>query len=345
MPVSRRKKIVNIPLSSSPSSPISDIKQCYCRKCMKNKPAKDFYEATDLFLDSNGKMSICKSCINVMYNNFYSTNLSLSKTIYKICKILNVAYLDEAIQMLEAQIKKKEEVGGIVENIFGNYRTKLTFIRGRGDTIDLYFVEDNSSDGKIINNSLDDDYKDADYLKEFWGATFETNDYVFLEKELSELRNTHKINSYAEESLAKYVCLKQLEIRKYQNDHFGEVKATSVKELQTLMSSLAISPDKAKMVEEGKFLDTIGMKVKDLEENEPAIFLEHEMPELYKKDYFGDWQYIWNYMVRSMKNFITGSKDFNIDNNDELSDVSDEIGNIKSLDDKEDNNAKKSSLI
>jgi hypothetical protein len=337
MPVSRRKKIINTPLPSSPSSPISDLKSCYCRKCMRNKPAKDFYEATDLLLDSNGKMSVCKSCIDIMYNNFYSAEPFLPKSIYKLCKILNVVYSDEAIQMIEGELQKKEENGHILSSVFGSYKAKLGFLKARSRIGDLYFVDSNSG-SRIISDPLDENHKDLNYLQEFWGATFGEEDYTFLEKELAGLKNTHKIDSYAEESLAKYICLKQLEIRKYQNDNRGQVKATSVQDLQKLMSSLAISPDKAKMIDEGKHLDTFGMWIKDIEENEPAQFYDFEKE---KYGMFRDVEnvdsYFQKYFVRPLRNAILQSKDFNID--DELDNFNEEF-NIPSLDEGDNDNAK-----
>jgi len=48
MTISKRKK--------------QEAKTCYCRKCQKDKKETEFFKATDLYLDSNGKSSICKDC-------------------------------------------------------------------------------------------------------------------------------------------------------------------------------------------------------------------------------------------------------------------------------------------
>ena len=40
----------------------------FCRMCETIKSEKYFFDATDKILDKNGHMSVCKDCINELYN-------------------------------------------------------------------------------------------------------------------------------------------------------------------------------------------------------------------------------------------------------------------------------------
>ena len=86
------------------------------------------------------------------------------------------------------------------------------------------------------------------------------------------------------------------------------------------MKSLAISPNIANTANANKSTEAFGLWIKDIEELTPAEW--HDKHELFK-DMDNLNQYFEDYFVRPIRNFITGSRDFNVqeDGDIQLQDV------------------------
>lgn len=84
--------------------------KCYCRKCQKIKTDKHFYKATDLELDKNGFMSVCKDCINSLYVEILEKeNGIINKAFLRMCRMLNIRYDERALSSSVEQIRKTEK--------------------------------------------------------------------------------------------------------------------------------------------------------------------------------------------------------------------------------------------
>jgi len=88
------------------------VKSIYCRKCQECKSPKKFLSATDTYLDQNGYMSICNDCIEDIYIKTFAVEQDMSKTILKMARMLNVAYLDSAVQATISHFAKTVERTG-----------------------------------------------------------------------------------------------------------------------------------------------------------------------------------------------------------------------------------------
>ena len=78
------------------------------------------------------------------------------------------------------------------------------------------------------------------------------------------------------------------------------------------MKTASVDPAKANQASSGKLQDAWGVWVKDIEQFKPAEW--HDRQEKYK-DMDGFIPYIKDYIVRPIKNFITGQRDFQIKDN------------------------------
>ncbi len=245
----------------------------YCRKCTEHKKADEFYSATDLFLDTNGKMSVCKSCIDDVYTHFYEVTRSVDEAILKTCRVLNVIYIPSSVEAVKTSIENKLDGGKDINNVFGLYKRMLS-PHARGGTPnnagaeDLTFTEPSA---KVIEEirefSIGSDEEVAE-LKEAWGVGLSTDDYEFLEKELADWKRTHKCDNKSEELLLKEICWKELAIKKARED--GKSTAALVKELQDIMKTAAVDPAKANAASGGKSADSFGVWIKDIEQLSPA---------------------------------------------------------------------------
>lgn len=286
----------------------------YCRKCQKSKKDTDFFTATDTFLDTNGKMSVCKDCCNEMYSNFFrSEQGSMEKALLKTCRTLNVRYDEAAVQATLAHLATVNNKGKVTENIFGIYKNKIvsvqkTRISKKGEGIsDLTFFEPSKMVAEIPNST-----EEIVDLKQFWGENFAYEEYIFLEKELAEWKKTHKADTKAEIMLLKELCYKGLEIRKARTEERST--GALVKELQELMKTASVDPSKTSQAGSGKANDTFSSFIQIIENTEPAEYYQDK--ELFK-DFDNIDNYFRKYVLRPLKNFLTGTRDFDVSDDGE----------------------------
>jgi len=290
-----------------------EVTSCYCRKCMRNRNPNRFLKATDPLLDSNGLMSVCKDCIADMWMNFYSTSeQDIYKAMLRLCRILNVQYSVDALDAVKKQYDSKA-IAYKEESFFGLYRTKLLVTQKvekmqRNPDADFTFHEPNI----VIRDTGDLDEVDGkEDLEAFWGEGLGFGDYEFLEKELAEWKQSYSCSNKAEEFILKEICHKQLELRNKRVE--GQSVDNILKSATDLLKNGGLTPAQANAASQGKNVDSWGMIIKEIEQTTPA--------EYYKdKKLFADVdkidKYVKNFILRSIKNFILGSKDFNISEED-----------------------------
>ena len=310
----------------------------YCRKCMQNLPAKEeFYECTDAgFIDSNGLMSVCKDCIQKIYDILIAENGSLEKTIHKLCISMNMRFSNEAVSATKTHINTLLENGKHVNAIFSIYKMKLTATK---KSMDKRGMEDDSYEdvGTVFTSELINT-KEAPIPVEVlnrWGKNLPREDIEYLEMEYANFKSTHPAVTAAEVTLLKRVCYTLLDIERARANADDTDKL--VKQLQDLMKNLAISPNAINEKTNNKGAESFGLWISDIEENEPAQWLKSDPRGDMYRDVGNVEEYFQKFFVRPMKNFIMGSKDFNIDDavaeDDELG--LEETVNYRNIDDGE----------
>jgi hypothetical protein len=289
----------------------------WCRKCLKFLPENNFYDAVDKgFIDSNGKLSVCKKCINLLYDELFQETQSLEKTLHRLCIALNISYSNQAASAVKTQIQTLLDSGKKVNSVFGPYKSKLVATNPSMDKsadVDLTYKDV----GTIYTEKQIDTKKIPipQELLSFWGSDVKENDIRFLENEYVELKATHKSDTRAEVLLLKQVCFCLLDIK---NARFaGDDTSKLVTELQNLMKNLAISPNIANAnTNSGKADASFGLWIEDIEQMEPAEWLKTDPRGQIYRDVTDTEEYFQKYIVRPTKNFITSSRDFNVDSDD-----------------------------
>jgi hypothetical protein len=102
----------------------------------------------------------------------------------------------------------------------------------------------------------------------------------------------------------------------------GGGDASAVKRLQELMRTASVDPAKAATANSGQAKDTFSSFIKIIEENEPASYYGQDSKKLFK-DFDNIDFYFKKYITRPLKNFITQSRDFNVDIEDDVDEVVD----------------------
>lgn len=286
------------------------VKECYCRKCMKTLPTRYFFSAIDTFLDANGFFSVCKNCIHEIFENIYAVEKSLEITVLRMCRMFNMKYSQAAIDATLAQLETMKAKGNTDTPFFGIYRMKLVTTAGAKNNADADLTY--SEITQIVTNEqnnlreINPEMVDHD-VSEFWGDDYTVEEYKWLERTLANYMKTHKSDTQSELSLLREIVFIEFEIKQARKEK--KSTATLVKNLQEIMKTAAIDPSKANAASSGKSQETFGAIVKMIEETEPADFYQDQ--ELFK-DYDNIRDYFIKYIVRPMKNFITSSRDFNI---------------------------------
>jgi hypothetical protein len=321
--MAQSKRIVKEVVSSTGVT----VEMCHCRKCRMDKNPGEFYTATDTFLDTSGYMSICKKCVNDLYERYFQLTQSVDKTILSLCRLLNVKYDEKAIDALHAHLQTFEDRGKESQNIFGIYKTKLVTVqsisiseRTKGIN-DFTFVEPNR---KVIESMKSDDSLDIKYLEKMWGKSPELNqeDYEFLDNEYGRWVGPIGNVTHGEEILIRDICHLQNQIRKERilgND--GKVN-NLIEARQKIMKDGALTPLLQNAANSGKNADCFGVWLRDIEQTKPADYYENQ--EKYK-DMDGIQEDIQD-IKRSAKNFLTGSHDFGSIDLESINDIENEDG-------------------
>ncbi|MDD3383944.1 MAG: hypothetical protein PHX46_03960 [Bacilli bacterium] len=283
----------------------------YCRVCMDFKPISAFYEATNSVIDKNGYMSVCKDHCNDLFDEYFDEYKNMEKALYLTCQDLDVIFNKESLKQTQSHIEGLINKGKSAEKVFGYYKSKLGSTGKNNSRLESFrfkdsdeLIDDQNND--VMSESYEEEI-DEDLIL-FWGKGFNLDDIIFLELELSNWKQTHKCDNQAEITLLKEICIKILDIRKARErkENVGSLQ----KELQDLFKTCSVDPAKANSASAGKSHDCFGVWVKDIEQFSPAEWFEQQ--EKYK-DMDGFAPYLKNYVSRPIENFLTGVRNFFVD--------------------------------
>lgn len=286
------------------------IQGVYCRKCQKHLSSNNFYEATNPILDKNGFQSICKNCCQEIYNEYFKIYGNMKDAMYNTCRDLDIRFDEDVLKQCQSQIETLLSKNKKADKVFGYYKSKLGSTGKANSQIESLRFKDSHIEKQLHGGieNITDDEKIDEKLKLFWGEGFTSEDYKFLEMELAEWEKTYKHDNQAHITLLREICIQTLVIRKKRKN--GEDVKKDQDELQALMKTADVDPSSTSMANAGKSQQAYGVWIKDIEQYRPAEWFDKQ--DKYK-DMDGFIPYIKNYILRPIKNFITGSRDFHVD--------------------------------
>lgn len=280
-----------------------------CCKCGFEGKETNYYMSKSVLYKHLERLPICKPCIEELYNFFFTKYVDQKIALYEMCKKLDMPFHNS---IFEGSINEEQFAVNRYFTVLNSFRKK----NGYADDFDSgEKIEEKTKGGK---SGIKDNEVDLE-TQIFWGFGFDFKDYMFLETEIAKWKQTHKCDNQAELTLLKEICIKILEIRMLREERKNVSKEQ--KELQELMKTASVDPAKSNAVNSGDNVDRFGVWLKDIEQLKPAEWWENQ--EKYK-DMDGFMHYINNYIVRPIRNFFTGSKDFLI-NGEDLSFVEKEV--------------------
>jgi hypothetical protein len=266
----------------------------------KNSSAYVSKSKTSFGADENGsgKMIWCKECVNKQYDEYLYKYNNVYSGIYYTCRRFDIPFFPDKVNWVASQL----EDDNFKQKAFEIYMQKVFSLHW--DEVSVCF-----DDGATIAPEQFENIEGEENRIKKWG-NFGTDDLDFLDYELEDWQKTHSCDNKAELTLLKQICIKELDIRKMQADHQDTSKA--LKDLQDLMKTASVDPAKANAASIGKSVDAFGVWVKDIEEKRPAEWFEDQ--EKYK-DMDGFGTYLKNYVWRPIENFLTGARNFFVNDN------------------------------
>lgn len=278
------------------------ISKKICSKCKEEKILVDFYLASNDAINSDGRLCICKICLE------------------KTMDFTDVESLISAMRMVDRPfIRNDYEASLSARNPFGEYMRRMGMPQNKNRTyLDSEF---DKTLAKHSNKKKKDEYLESvelskrgisednlSTLRKKWGD-FEEGDYMFLEEFYRDYERTYSTDTPAQVNLYRNIAKTHLQADKELSS--GNIKA--YKDLMELSSKMHtdgnIKPIQNTGGNEDRGVSTYGLWIKEIEKEEPCEFFENR--ELYD-DYDSIKKYWKNWFVRPFKNIFNISKDFDV---------------------------------
>jgi len=258
------------------------------KRCNKEKgtlPIGEFYSASDNVFYKNGRFNICKNCLKQYVYLNGEINISHFKN---ILRIYDIPFFKKEWE--SAVEDKNETIGVYFKNIFLNHK------------------QQNWLDGDLLDSNDVDIVNDGNYDKELiqrWGYGFSNAELEWLEHDYHEWTTHHDCEKLSIQRLVQMICIKELEIRNARQS--GKPTDKLEKSLRELMNDTNLTPKTMSAVNETDSSKIYGVWIKDIEQNKPAEFFKDK--KIYH-DFDGIEDYFNRFILRPMKNLLTGSRDF-----------------------------------
>ena len=206
---------------------MSQQKKGYCRKCesFKNLNSRNFYEATNPFLDANGYMSICKECANLIYNHYFSIYGNMRDAVNSACQDLDVRFSEKALEQTQSHIDRLLSTGKKADAVFGYYKSKLSSLSRNNEGIEEFRYKDSDHIFETNSNAFPNDdinielsessFKLTEDIVKYWGKIGKDLwEYEFLDDEMFRLRADFECPDYSMEMIMKDICFLNLKIER-----------------------------------------------------------------------------------------------------------------------------------
>lgn len=255
--------------------------QGYCRKCRKIMPTSNFYETTIPMIDTNGYMSVCKSCCNKIYDSYFALYNNMEKAMYYTCQDLDLMFSKEALKHTQTNVESLLQKGKNVNAVFGIYKSKLSSTCKINSQLDSLRFVNSDSITKIENNIGDmsniGDFQLTDEMISYWGKSKEPWEYEFLDNEMTKITASFECPDYGMEMIMRDICFINLNIERIR---LGLDKGDITKLIETrskLMNDAKMKPIQATGAESNEQV-TFGTLIKKWETEKPIpVTLDDEM--------------------------------------------------------------------
>lgn len=150
--------------STTKTTVIKDKNICSC--CGRELSITNFYKSYSRINQAQGVLHVCKDCIWKLCNEFIEESEDIQMSIYRICRLLDIPYLDTPFNsaLMESKTNGLEAFKKYMKNI-NSLKQYASYTFENGDSIDKQVVEEKEI--KTIENNISDRDKqnEADVIR------------------------------------------------------------------------------------------------------------------------------------------------------------------------------------
>lgn len=188
--------------------------QCYCVRCQKMKPRKDFYPCFHR-THINNVTYYCKDCCGDIAKEQFDINASFEYNMRNICAILDLPYVKELSDKLSERLDKgtKERQVNIVFNYIKVLKDNIPEDKLKQYWQDLSGASYYGIDIlKVAKLTSEGDIELMMELEKTWGKLENIYQYLFVEEKYEQYSAGQELSPAASATL-RNCCLTELDIR------------------------------------------------------------------------------------------------------------------------------------
>lgn len=272
-----------------------------CNCCGRNKKIAEFYQSNSFANRYSGTLPICKTCVGKIYDEYYRMFESEKVAMYYTCLELNVCFNSSMFNAARDDVRLKEKC----TPFWRGYMQKLNSIGKKNKIPEGSRYSDSLDDVQESENGEDEVFTASKEVINRWGEGFRDEDYQWLEQNYAEWYQNNDAEKMSVQRLLQMICVKELEIRNARKAGVATDKLE--KSLRELMNDTNLTPRNMSVNNESDSTKTFGLWIKDVEKYKPAEYFEDKS--IYH-DFDGIKEYFDRFIMRPMKNLLTGSRDF-----------------------------------
>ena len=276
-----------------------------CQKCEKERSIKEYdnwYQSNnDELLKGVPVIPICKKCLKELWEKYViDSNGDRKLGTYRLMQEIRIPW-NEVLWEMADNTKRGTKWGTYI----GKYNSLPQYKHLTMQDSDVYKGDTNNIQKTEIIDSKHISKKKKEELVLKWGGNRNDDEYIFLDHEYTQWTTRHKCDEYSEEILYAQIALKQLEIRKGRDNNENVDK--QIDALQKLMKDANVKPIDMDASKNTENINALGVWLMEIEKYRPAEYFENK--KLYE-DVDGIKEYCDRFILRPLKNLLTGSRDF-----------------------------------
>lgn len=298
-----------------------DVYRCSCCGHKYKKQDGNFnVSKSPIFHGNNGYLTICKKCIAALYEKYIDFfDKDEDAAMERICQITDM-YVDDAAW-------DSSRIGASDKTRMGKYIQKLNLAQSNGttysDTLIRRFEEERVREeeervreeeerARIEQEAAqvppaDETDNIPDEVKHRFGPGFSANDYEVLQYEYDDWAEKYgKAIDKRQEELYVSICYMKLSLRQGIQSGLQGVGTLANSYKSFIEAATTEIEDRKRREEAQTELKPLGVWIREIEAHTPAEYFKDK--KIYS-DYDGLKEYIGRFMLRPLRNLLTGSKD------------------------------------
>ena len=186
------------------------FKCCRCGKEYTKQKGNFSFSQSPLFQGNNGRLPICDTCVNEVWDDAVDTYLGNEKKALKyLCMKFDIYYNEACWEAAKKSTSNR--------SLIKAYISKTNLLQYQGKTYDTTLQEEQNNliDEESKDKILDDDENSiSKEVLHRWGQGYTLEEYEYLEGRYEEWTTNNKCDTVSEKSAFINICLAELNIKR-----------------------------------------------------------------------------------------------------------------------------------